>query len=477
MNWKVEKKIIVWENFTWWYGGDKYYAPRNTYYDAYNIDTTLFKARCWRRNEKVATPESWEQIQCMAVNENWYVISILDGGKVYEYDWFSTPVLVDTLASNWYTRIATMFVWTVPYFYVFEDSFVDWIKKIQKLDTDWNFISEITYTLSWTYPFLWSRSWIVILEEKDRIIFSNHNNLYIIENTEVVQLVHSFPAWENIVGITKFQWQYSIYTNYFWKDSFKYRWSGVWWDAFTMQKQIDLHGYDLYWVINDWAYDYAIMNWTELYKFAWVQYQEIISKIWWNLIKNIWWWIYHSWDWREDKWALNRFWSEPWFKEWLHAYTYTWDWFFSELRRERDVLVYNNQDIYFALWDSIYEIRASWPQLNTTSHIISNQFVWEDIREEKTLEVVFLKFAKTDINNKIKLEVKLNDTWDWIEIYEWYNGEIEQDTYWLRIVADKFTNKLPRFNEIAFRVSFATDWATRCEFMGLRAFYNNDVWY
>lgn len=471
MNWKVEKKIIVWENFTWWYGGDKYYAPRNTYFDAYNIDTTLFKAKVTHKNELFVTPETWVPINAIHINENNEVISILNNRNVRRDGTF-----LHTLPIWTYTRVASMFVSWVKFLYAFQETPVFGTYKIQKLNTNGTYVSEITYTSTGWFPFLSPSNGLVVLEERDRIIFSNYNNLFIIDNTETVQLVHSFPSSENIVGITNFQWQYSIYTNDRWKDSFKYRWSGVWGDAFTLQRQIVLHGYSLLEAINDWPYDYGMMNW-ELYRFAWPQYQEITAKIGWRLLKNIWGWIYHSWTWREDKWALNRFGAEPWFQEKLHAYKYIH--LSNTLNPAKDCIGYSESwEIYFSSYDSVYRVRNAWPAVPLTAHIISNQFVWEDIREEKTLEVVFLKFENTDINNKIKLEVKLNDTGNWIEIYQWYNGEVEQDTYGLRIVADKFTNKLPRFNEIAFRVSFATiDGSKTPEFMGLRAFYNNDIWY
>lgn len=471
MNWKVEKNIIVWENFTGWYGGDKYYAPKNSYFDAYNIDTTLFKARVSWRNQLYLTPSTGQNVECMYANENNEIISVLNNREVYR-----DATYRQTLPTGLYTRLASMFVWGTQFLYAFQDSGISGTQKIQKMQTSGAYVSEITYSSTGIYTLLSPTNWLVILEEKDRIIFSNFNNLFVIDNTETVTLVHSFPASENIVGITNFQWQYAVYTNTLWKNSTKYRWNGIGGDSIQIQRQITLEGYSLLSVINDWPYDYGMMN-NELYRFSWVQFQEVTAKIGGALLKNIGGWIYHTWTGRENKGALNRFGAEPWFSERLHSYTYVVNGTSDTITSTQDKIVYDNfGNVYFAVYDKIYKVAVTWASVTPTAHIISNQFVWNDIREEKTLELVFLKYSNTDINNKIKLEVKLNDTGSWVQIYEWYNGEQDDDKYGIRIVANKFTNTIGRFNEIAFRVSFVTDGTTRPTFMGLRAFYNNDVW-
>jgi len=455
---------LSWSDFTWWISDNKYQAMPWRYWTSYNMNTRKYNVSPSADNPIVYTYPTLVNSVYNVEQVWWWDHNIIwcDSWKIY-YD--STEVKALTNGKQWH-RIATLKVWWVDKLYYFHDT-LPWawyIKYIHRSNIDWTWFDEwyfpwtkATYTSNDWNPFLWPANGMQVVAEWDRILFSHYNHLFEMDNAEIITDLITFPSWENIVWITEFQWEYKIYTTIWFITSKLYTWD---WTATAPSLSIPLNGIPIWWVVNNWAYDYITSLNQSMYKVAWVQYQKLYDKIWVKVLTNINWLIYW---WIANK--NNEYWiftygSLPWYPDSLVS-QYVTDSAAPTSNYISDSwnMAYSSNYTYYAVYKSLYKIWWT-TTVDTTSYIESLFFTGTNIEHEKSIDMIVLKFAKTTANCYIRLEAQTQDNSAWIKLYEWNNVTIGWINQWCTIYNSRFLNNLWTFNKIRFKVSFISDGAT-----------------
>lgn len=463
---------IGWNNFTWWMSDQKYQTQSWRYYKWHAIDTQRYD---------VTPMNSWKLSNTYLsdinaiFNVSWYStdnknVVWLDNWEI----WYNNTKQHTILASStkWY-RIWVMRPswWSVYKLYYFNDAPPSTSTKyIHRSNIEWDWFNEnyLSYTSTDWNTFVVPPSWMIVLSEWRRILFSYYNEIWQLSNTEVLTKLVSLRPEENIVWITQFLWEYKIYTTIWFNTSKIYKWD---WLSDTPDISVDLNWLAiLWWVSSLWAFDYMVAD-NSLFKVSWVQYQKLYDGI-------INWKILTAFDGKvyieilqDDNYKILEFSDKPWYIEWLHpknvvdiinplnwvtAVTYNSSW-----------LIYASKKKLYANWTI-----ETW---STIPSIESMVYVWSNIQYEKILKELIFKFSWFTTTNII-IYAQINESWTWVKLFEWNNNTISTTNHWLKIPANILTNALWKFNTIRFKIEMPHNWQAQWKFYGLDWILTEDVW-
>ena len=464
---------ISWNNFTWWMN-DQLYQWQSWRYDfSFWVDTQRYDVRPISPSNLIYTYPSI--INCIfnksKVSWNWNIIWTNDW-KIYNN---TTPVHTLTQGIQG-SKIGYMtpIWWTDFKLYYFHETIPSINPKyIHRSNTDWSWFEEAykTYTSDTGYQSLQPPNWMQVKSEPTRILFSNYNALWQIDSWENITRKVLFPNNENIVWITEFQGSYKIYTSIWELTSKVYQWD---WISLLTEMLIDFNWIRINSVVNDGAYDY-IMTDSWLYLVAWVQYQHLYNwvnwKLHWKIDNDI------IMDFNTSISNINnqlcKYSGKPWYNKWIHPYCLTditqptlWIW---------ANIDYDEWNTYFSVNRSLFKI--NWPRQawTHTCYIQSLFFMWNNIRFEKIVDYIDLKFSWFTWTELLKLYVQTTDNWSWIKIWEWNNNTISTNNSWLKIPSQNLT-AIWKFNKIRFKVEFEKNWSSWWRFYWLDLYGKQDIW-
>ena len=458
---------ISWNNFTWGISDNKYQSQPGRYYQAYNVDTRRYDVTPSKKHKIVYTYP--ENINCV------FSTSVIDGG-VNNIVWLSDgKIYQDSTLKHTLTlwqegyKIGYLNVWGTYYLYYFNDKLPSSTPKyIHRSGIDGGWFSDwhLTYDSTEWNPNYVPPAGMIVISEWVRIIFSHYNKIFEIDNTETVNELISLPPSENVVWITQFQNSYKIYTTTWFIESKVYLWDWLW---SLVETDVKLWGIAITSVVNNWAYDYFVAE-NNLFMMAGVQYQKLYHKIQESGRMRILWvveddvYIYNN-NLNSNK-TISIYGSKPWYsKSFTPIYAVS-----DEISR----FTYNADNVFYAVWTSLYTDVVISSASSITSYIESICFMWTNIQYEKAIESIILKFSGTSADCTIKLECKINE-WSWTEIWSGTNATISTQNHGLKIYKSMFLNPLWNFNTIRFKVSFISNGIAQCKFYGIDLFGSENI--
>jgi hypothetical protein len=470
----MEKDLpISWNNFTWWISDQKYQTQSGRYFRGYWVDTQRFDvtpSSAWRL---YTTLEDWINaiFSLEKINGNTDVISWLNNGKIYFNSTLASTIA--WTAKQWY-RIGYMkpnwsSVYKLYYFhYTNPLSFP--VKQIHRTNIDWTWLDENyrNYTSSDGNPFLWPPSWMIVLSEWNRIVFSYYNEIFELSKWEVVTKLISFPSEENIVGITKFLWEYKVYTTSAYATSKIYKWD---WKNSLPTISVDLNGLAITgWVYSLGAFDYVVAD-RSLFRVSWVQYQKLYD----NIIGRILIWFDEK-IFLEQNDGINTYISEfsskPWYNEWIHpkffidtAEPTVWVW----------AIDYDSQWLVYTQSRKIFKSNWTIQTWSVTPYLESMVYVWSNIQYEESISDFIFKFSWFTTQN-IVLKAQIQENWTWITLFTGNNNSISTQNHGLKIPANILANAVWKFNTIRFRVEFPHNWTAEWRFYWLDIILKENIW-
>lgn len=461
-----------WNNFTWWLSDQKYQTQSWRYFKGYAMDTQRFDVRPTNSNSLFYTyPSSVNAIFSLdRLSANSDKITWLNNGKIY-YE--STEVAsIAWTAKQWY-RIAYMKPsWSTIYkLYYFHDTPPSIpTKYIHRSNIDGTTFEENyrSYTSDSWNPFLSPPSWMVVLSEWRRILFSYYNEIWEMSNTEVLTKLVSFGSEENVVWITQFLWEYKIYTTSSYATSKIYKWD---WLSSNATVSVDLNGLAItWWVTSLWAIDYMIAD-NSFYEVSWVQYQKLYDNISGRILlaydeKVI---LEQSID---SKIAICEYSYKPWYNFGVHPKLITdinnqWTWVNS--------IIYTTNWLMFSVWTKLYKPTGTVETWTVTPFIESMVYIGSNIQYEKIIKELIFKFSWLTTTN-ILLYAQKNENWTWIKLFEWNNNTISTSNHGLKIPANTLENAVWTFNTIRFRIEMPHTWQAQWRFYGLDWILTENVW-
>lgn len=271
----------IWD-IQWFSGGesdDIFRWPKDSFYSGENIEVR--KNLSWVQLSSKLTDTWWtidwtvtamENLETLWVGTTSGVIVCTSTGKVYLNGTLKQTISTWTTEWNQIIGIWLLTVSSVQYiYYVTKTS--SWAGKIHRSTTDLatfniSYKSFTVPTASITRAFCINSGDYLRIWVKNKII-----NLYNV--AEVVSDALVLPEKEEITGFTQFQNTYKIYTK-LWNTWVQYTWDGS--DTLPSYKQI-WENSPVLGVINDWAFDYAILwfssAYSGLYLISGTQKQEV----------------------------------------------------------------------------------------------------------------------------------------------------------------------------------------------------------
>ena len=465
--------IISWNNFTAWINDKKYQWQPWRYYKWFNVDTRRFDVTPSKTNTLLHTyPTRVNAIFNTSIiwwNEN----------IVWAWDWelYVDDVLEHSLSTwdsgNW---IWTMKVWWTQYLYFFNDEIpsYSWTKKIHRATTSLSTVTEWyrTYTSTTWNDLIVPPNWMVVISEWFRILFSHYNNIFSLNDSEVVTKLIEFPSNENVVAITQFQGQYKIYTSTWFTTGKIYTWD---WSSNTYDISLDLNWLYIESVINDWAYDYMIAdNW--FYQVAWVQYIKLYDNIKGKFLKKVWDDIYLNLVIDASTQCLAVYGSLPWYAKSITPKYIIDTTDLSDGINNRDCFTFNSGEVFYIQNAKLFKVWWTWTTTTTNSYIESLVFIWDNIRFEKWIEMIDLKFSWTTANCYLQLFIQIQESWTWIKLWEWKNADLNSNNHWFQLPKKSFLNPIWNFNTIRFKLNFVSNWITQCKFYWLDLYGKQDIW-
>lgn len=467
---------IWWNNLSSWINDQVFQWQAWRYDFAFWVDTQRFDARPLRPSELVFTYPS--TINCIfnrsKVAWNWNIIWLNDW-KIY-----NNTALVTTL-TQWiqWSKIGYMKPLNASDFklYYFHETIPTINPKyIHRSNTDWTWMEQSyrNYTSDTWYQFLSPPAWMQIMNLWNRILFTNYNSIWQIDNNEIVTRLILFPNNENVVWITQFQWQFKVYTSTWFLSSKIYTWD---WTSKLPDISLDMNWIFINSVVNDWAYDYVMTD-SWLYQIAWVQYQQLYN-IYWKLHSKIdndlIMTVFNSTN-TQARWQLCKYSSKPWYAKGIHPYCLT------DITQNESITAnidYAEQDVFYSVFSKLFRLVWNPQTWNHTCYVSSLFFMWNNIRYEKKADYIDLKMSWfTTETVKVYAQTtdeQLNNN-TWVKLWEWNNSTISTNNSWLKINSQQFLNPLWNFNKIRFKVEFEKNQFSSWRFYWLDLFGKQDIW-
>jgi len=478
-------RILEFKSFDWWESDDLIKWSANSFYSWENIEvrknlsalqlSPLLEDTGWIFDASITFIANLETLWV----PNWWIVVCLHNWKIF-FNWVLKTTLVSTTTAH--NRVYWIWVnedltWTQYVYYVTWTSF--WAWKIHRSTTNLATfdVAFKAYTVSsWNTWFVWviNNVWLMYIAVK--------NKVFLMEQDEIVQTYLTLPDNEWIKWFTQFQWRFKIYTS-IWNTGVQYIWNWVSTAVLYRQEWINL---PVLWVVNNWAYDYAVLwpssLYSNLYLISWTQKQLLkanlstasYSRILWQYLSIRDWIIYINWwkSWQSQNEWIYTYWNYyPWTKKSL-VQSYSWlniQWFLQQ--------VHTDQTSYFAANNNkVYTIsHINPPSYVATWYVITNMyqgFIWE----EKNLNFLKVWFKLNGWSIKIYARTEMNlsveTTWNLIKT-------IDNATYWSKKSVRIDNNEVIRswvnlwtFNEIQFKFELNSDiwwWNTPL-------LYNTTVW-
>ena len=457
-------RIFQINGFDWWESDDLVKWPTNSFYSWENIEirknlsalqlSPKLEDTWWVFDDNITYMVNLETLW---VSTGWIIVC-LENGKLF-LDW----VLKQTIAT-WTTphnRIYGIWVnedtwWTQYVYYISWTS--SWTWRIHRSTTNlWTFdINHISYSVSpWNTGFVW------VINDAWLLFIATRNKVFQLDKSEVFEELLVLPNQEEIMWFTQFQGNFKVYSNAV-NTWLQYVWD---WSTAAPRYRQEWINQPVLWVVNDWAFDYAVLWFNEfysdLYLISWTQKQEIrvnletasYSRIldWFMSIRE--WIIYISW-WKTGQsdnygiYTYNNYY--PWAKKSL-VQSYSWTSFaFSHHAHSTATSYYASAD------DKVYKMNNNNPpdDYATSWYVVTNiyqGFMWE----EKTFNYmkVWFKLNWWEIKVYARTSMSLDSETTWILI-----KTIDNATYWnkksVRIDANELNNNwknLWTFNEIQLK--------------------------
>jgi len=443
---------LAWNNNTWGLSDNKYQAPPGRFSEWFWIDIqNLYMQNSLSDTLTHTYPATiWGILNTAKIDWLNNNIIWLTNGSTYQN---TTTRASFTVWQQWHI-IEPMNVWGTFFLYYF----ASW-GQIHRTNLDWTWINQSFRTYTWsgaTQPNVSYNDWA-------RILFSYNNILFQINNSQIVTTALDLPLWENIVWITRFQWQYRIYTSVPFVTSKIYTWDGV---SSLPSSALDIHWIEIINVVNKWAYDLFNDRDKNLYKLWWVQYIKISQWITSSLLgvyKDFVYWNFIS-SWTNIN-VLGAYGQKPWYPEWINPLY--WVSTVSNLSYWPNILAYT-------IWSNLYTVW--WWNTAQTSYLTSLVFTGSNVQSLKLIDELILKFEWATATSQIKLEAELNNDWTFIHLWTWDNSSITTRNLWLRLTSNLFLNPLWNFNTIRFKVSILWDWVTTVKWYWLDLIGKQFIW-
>ena len=422
--------------FDWGESDDIIKWPTNSFYSWENIEVRKNLSALQLSPALIDTEWVFDDDILYMVNletlwvSNWWIVVCLENGKIF-LNW----VLKTTLNTwtNAHNRIYWIWVnenllWEQYVYYISWTSFWSW--KIHRSTTTLSAfdVSYREYTItSWWSEFVWTINDVWFL------YIATWNKVFLLESDEIVQDFLILPSQEIIMWFTQFQWTYKIYTNSI-NTWIQYIWD---WVSEAISYRQEWINQPVLWVVNDWAYDYAILwfsqFYSDLYLISWTQKSELrvnletasYSRLLnWNMsIRE--WIIYISWwqSWESSNYWIYTYWNYyPWTaKSLVQSYSLANDWFMHH--------THSDTESYFACDDNkVYKISHNNPPsvYASTWYVVTHlyqSFLWE----EKSFNYmkIWFKLNWWEIKIYARTSMDLISGTDWILI-----KTITNDEYW-----------------------------------------------
>ena len=449
------ERIFDIQGFSWWESDDIYKWPNDSFYQGENIDVR--KNLSWVQLSAWLV-DTWRSISWtityMENLENFWLSWILictDTWNIYLNWTLKFTLATWTTAWNRVYWVWSLFIaWTQYLYFISWDSSGAW--KIHKVNTNitLNTASHRAYTCS-----SWSNQKVIVLQrDAFRFLFWKSNNIIEIEDTEIVTDRLKLPSNEFIIWFTEFQSNYKIYSNVWtvWMHTFR-----AYWEKDPSYRQ-QLKNQPILWVVNDWAYDYAILwyslNYSDLYLISWTQKQELRVNL--EASENS---RVLSWDLSIREWIVYISWWLSWEsnKYWVYTYGNYYPWTPKSLVQEYWInwtqqFTYHCHTInisYYACNDwKVYKSDCNNPPANwyATSWYVVSKLYEGNLWEEKVIKKIKIWFElETATSFKIYLRKNIWDTFllaktvdsIWTNNYDWkksliiYENEIKSLWLWI----------------------------------------------
>jgi len=270
----------IWQinGFDWGESDDLIKWPANSFFAWENIDvrTNLSATKLSPKLE-----DSWwvfdDNISFMTNLETlwvswWGIVVCLENGKIYLDGTLKTTLATWTAAHDKVKWIGVNIDtgWTQYVYYISKTS--SWSWEIHRSTTDlatFNVWYKSYTVTSWAVSFVWTinDSWLLYIAVKNKIL--------LMDDTEVVQDFLILPAQEEVKWFTQFQGNFKVYTNAQ-QTGVQYVWD---WSTEAPSYRQEWINQPILWVVNDWAFDYAVLwfneNYSDLYLISGTQRQEL----------------------------------------------------------------------------------------------------------------------------------------------------------------------------------------------------------
>ena len=273
-------RIFQINSFNWGESDDLVQWPANSFYSWENIEVRKNLTALQLTPALVDTGWVFDDDITLMVNlqeygvESWGILVCLENWKVF-LDW----VLKNTFSTGttaqdrvYWIWVNENLIWTQYIYYITGTSF--WTGKIHRSTNDLATFNE-SYREFRTNTNATSNSFVWTINDAGFLYIAKNNKIFLLESDEIVQEYLIIPAQEEITWFTQFQGSYKIYANAI-NTWVQYVWDWVSEAASYRQEWINQ---PILWVVNDGAYDYAILwfnqNYSDLYQIAGTQKTEL----------------------------------------------------------------------------------------------------------------------------------------------------------------------------------------------------------
>ena len=409
-------RIFDIQSFKGWEADDKSSWPANSFYTAKNVE---IRKDLWCTYLSSWLVDTWrifdDNISCMVNLEtlwvSWgWIIVCLENGKVYK-DWVLKETITSSLANKEVIWIWVAYRWDVQYIYYISKTYL-WTWLIHRSDTDCtnfsigyrDFTSSVSEVSDISY----------VINDWGLMYFTSNNYVFSLDTVDIVKQRLELPENEEIVWLTRYQNKYRVYANAsnLW---ILYLWD--WYDEFADDRQT-WENQPILWVVNDWAYDYAVLwfnkFYSDLYLISWIQKQKLRV----NLKSNN--------DARKLNWFLSirqwiiYIWGGRWNDFWLFTYGNYYPWtpkglvMSNSTEEEVAFHVHSNTKSYIStVDDKVYTIDHNNPPTNFSVsweiETLTYEWIsWEELQLTKVL--VWYELNTSDIIN-IYYRTEFGGTW------------------------------------------------------------------
>ncbi len=460
------QRILDIQGFSWWESDDIIKWPTNSFYSGENVEvrkdlssvqlSPLLEDTGWVFDDDISYMVNLETLWV----QNGGIVVCLDNGKIF-LDW----VLKETLDTwtNAHNEVIGISVnenlsWTQYVYYITATTFGAW--KIFRSETDLDTADFTSFSRDYTVS-SWNTGFVWIINQTGLVYIATANKVFLMESDEIVQEFLILPEQEDIKWFTEFQGQFKIYTTVV-NTGVQYVWD---WVSEAPSYRQEWNNQPVLWVVNDWAYDYAVLgfnrSYSNLYEIAGTQKRLLRA----NLSTA-------NYSRRLDKYLSIRDWliyisggqsgqSENY---WIYTYGNYFPWTPRSLVQSvslwTDAFLHHAHNIsvsYFACADDkVYKISQNNPpdDYAASGYVVTNMYQWY-LWEEKAFDYmkVWFKLNGWEIKIYARTEMSLSSETAWKLI-----KTLDDANYWdkryCRIDANELNNNsvwLWTFNELQMK--------------------------